>query len=65
MQTPQEIEGMTIDTPKGFNPLQLKVKQLEEMGFIDRQRNISLLLKYDGNIAQILQELTIVNENKQ
>jgi len=33
------------------------LKQLEEMGFIDKELNVKLVLKHKGDIIQIVQEL--------
>jgi len=42
---------------KPISPFEIKVKQLEEMGFLERATNIELLVKYRGDIVQVIKKL--------
>jgi len=51
---------LTQDKPKEekqLNPLDQKLDALEAMGFVDRERNIKLLLKHKGEIFPVIQDL--------
>jgi len=41
----------------GENTFAKKLRQLEEMGFVDRERNISLLVKHKADIVQTIKDL--------
>lgn len=56
VQTPN-VNANGNSAPKELNPFQLKLKQLEEMGFVERERNIAALLKNDGNLLQTVKDL--------
>jgi len=42
---------------KSVNPFEQKLEAIESMGFVDRERNIKLLVKYNGEIFPVIQEL--------
>jgi len=39
------------------NPFEQQLETIESMGFVDRERNIELLVKYNGEIFPVIQEL--------
>jgi len=56
----EKQKSLTQDKPKEekqLNPLDQKLDALEAMGFVDRERNIKLLLKHKGEIFPVIQDL--------
>jgi len=64
--TPQPVsEPVPVSVPLGkqeepakpVTPFEQKLKQLEEMGFLDKARNIDLLVKFSGDIVRVVKTL--------
>lgn len=54
----QEVVAPSSPAPaKELNTFQLKLKQLEEMGFQEKEKNIAALLKNGGNLLQTVKDL--------
>jgi len=42
---------------KPLTPFEMKVKQLEEMGFLNKAKNVELLVKYNGDMVRTVRDL--------
>jgi len=43
--------------PQEPSPFEVKLKQLEDMGFSDKQRNVELMVKNNGDMLQVVRDL--------
>jgi len=50
-------EEKAKEEPKSVHPFEQKLEALSSMGFLDRQRNIKLLIKHSSEILPVIQEL--------
>jgi len=52
-----KVESPKVETPKQQSPFEAKLKQLEEMGFLDRAKNIEFLVKRKGDMIFVVKDL--------
>jgi len=56
-----QVEAPKVEEPKvevpPISPFEAKLRQLEEMGFINKQKNIELLVKHKGDMLQAVKFL--------
>jgi len=46
-----------INERNNLSPFETKLKQLEEMGFQNRNKNIELLIKHGGDLLETVKEI--------
>jgi len=57
-ESPAQVPvGKQEEFAKPATPFEQKLKQLEEMGFADRAKNIELLVKFNGDIVRVVKSL--------
>jgi len=61
VESPKVVEAPKVEEPKvdipPISPFEAKLKQLEEMGFTNKQRNIEMLVKHKGDMLQAVKYL--------
>jgi len=52
-----EVQPIPAPTPVQLTPFEIRLKQLEEMGFVNKQKNIELLVRFKGDMLQTVKVL--------
>ena len=54
---PEVVAPVEEEKKKELSPFEAKLKQLEEMGFVNRERNIETLVKRSGDLVKTIRDL--------
>jgi outer membrane biosynthesis protein TonB len=57
VEAPKPAKQETQEEPKTSHPFEVKLKQLDEMGFTDRSKNIALLVKNQMDLVKTIRDL--------